>query len=83
MSDWDDDDENEFDDYGLDESDDETGTVKCSSCGIEVYEEAEQCPSCGDYIVHSTSVWDGKPIMWVVLGLAGIFAVILVLGFVH
>ena len=27
--------------------------------------------------------YNGKPIMWVVLGLAGIFAVILVLGFVH
>jgi endogenous inhibitor of DNA gyrase (YacG/DUF329 family) len=26
-------------------------TVPCPSCGRDVYEDADRCPSCGDYIV--------------------------------
>jgi hypothetical protein len=70
-----DDEDLEYDDLWHDE-DDSSDVVPCPSCGAEVYEDAEQCPSCGDYIVHSRSAWHGKPWWWVLLGLAGIAAVV-------
>ena len=81
-ADWDDD---QLDDLGDDEwgygdhgdESAESETVPCPACGTDVYEEAEQCPACGEYIVHDTRVWSGKPIWWILLGLAGIIAVIL------
>ena len=80
MEDWEDNqwqeeedwDENHWDD------DDDAETVPCPECGEEVYEEAEQCPYCGQYIVHSGRgyVWSGRPTWWIVLGILGILAVI-------
>ena len=83
MSDWDDDaadwsDDADYDDYP-DDSDASSETVVCSSCGRDVYEEASMCPHCGEFLTSSTSVWDGRPGWWSVVGLAGIVAVILVL----
>ena len=73
---WSDDelDEREYpgDDDDFDDSDLET--VACPKCGRQVYEEAEQCPHCGEYITHDTRVWSGKPWWWIVLALAGIAA---------
>ena len=86
MTDWQDDDYDEDsceDGYGIDDLDDETSTIRCPNCGTDVYEEAPQCPMCGEYVTFSTSVWDGKPVTWIVLGMAGIIAVILVLSLVH
>ncbi len=37
---------------------DDDYTIPCPACGAEVYEDAPQCPSCGEYIV------DGKPGPW-------------------
>ena len=62
------------------EDDGESEVVACPNCGADVYEEAEQCPSCGEYIVHGSSLWDGKPLWWVLLGIAGVIAVIVVLS---
>lgn len=63
-----------------DESDDDLcETVRCAQCGAEVYEDAVRCPACGTYITHRSSVWSGRPVWWIVLGLLGILAVILVL----
>ena len=45
-----------------------------------VYEEAEQCPYCGWYVTQTTSTFAGKPFWFVLLGIAGIVAVISVLG---
>jgi hypothetical protein len=56
--------------------DDESDVVPCPKCGADVYEDAEQCPSCGEYIVHPTSAWHGKPWWWIAVGMAGITAVI-------
>jgi hypothetical protein len=71
--DLDDDDEDwEPDDPGDDESD----VMPCPSCGAEMYDDSERCPSCGDYVVHRKHVWHGRPWWWVVLGLAGILAVL-------
>jgi len=58
------------------DDDDSSEVVPCPECGADVYEDAEQCPTCGQYIVHSTSPWRGKPWWWVVLGLAGIMAML-------
>lgn len=80
-SDWD---EESYADSDWDDSDgwddEPVDLIDCPHCGAEVYEEAEQCPRCGEYITRvSTSAWDGKPAWWVVLGLLGIVAVILTL----
>jgi len=64
-------------DHG-DHGDDSAGAelVACPACGAEIYEESEQCPKCGEYVTQSTRAWDGKPVWWLLLGLAGIIAVI-------
>ncbi len=79
--DWDDEPDDWDDDHDPDDPDDDDTslTVACPVCGADVYEDAEHCPSCGDFIVLSTSPWTGKPLWWVLLGLAGIFAVMWVL----
>jgi len=48
--------------------------LPCPNCGVEVYEEAEQCPSCGEWIVAATGALAGRPTWWIVLGVAGIVA---------
>lgn len=63
------------DDWGDDDEDD-SDVVPCPECGAEVYEDAEQCPACGQSIVQDTSPWRGRPRWWIVLGLAGIAAVL-------
>jgi ribosomal protein S27AE len=74
-------DDNEYPDPDYeDDSDDVTATVRCPNCGTDVYEDAEQCPKCGEYVEFSTSAWDGKSLPWVMVGLAGIVAVILALS---
>ena len=62
-----------------DSDDDLAETIPCPQCGAEVYEEAPQCPGCGHYITPDTSPWQGRSVLWIVLGLAGLVAVILVL----
>jgi ribosomal protein S27AE len=74
-------DDNEYPDPDYDDdSDDVTQTVRCPNCGTDVYEDAEQCPTCGEYVVMATSAWEGKPLPWVLIGLAGIVAVIMTLS---
>ena len=78
----DDSDENfddDFDEYPDDHSDDSTETVPCPECGAQVYEDAPQCPRCGNYITHDTRVWTGRPLWWIILGILGVLATILVL----
>ena len=60
--------------------DDSSETVPCPDCRAEIYEAAEQCPYCGNYVVHRSDVWSGRSRWWIVLGLLGILAVILVLA---
>lgn len=80
-TDWDDDwDSGGSDEDGWDHGDDlaESETIPCPACGADVYEDAEQCPACGEYITRDTRAWSGKPAWWILLGLAGIIAVIVV-----
>ena len=78
---WDDDADEDYFDASLD--DDETEIVCCPECGSDVYEDAEQCPHCGQYIVHHHAgyAWRGRPLWWTALGLMGMLAVILFLVF--
>ena len=52
---WDEDYENDWDD-------DQTYTVACPNCGHDVYEDAEKCPHCGEYIVATAGPFASKPV---------------------
>lgn len=77
--DWDDDPsvEGDFDEEWPDDEDADSLTVPCPSCGADIYEDAEQCPVCGEYVVRTSTAWQGKPIWWILLGGLGILATIL------
>ncbi|QDT56945.1 hypothetical protein Pan44_50080 [Caulifigura coniformis] len=75
-----DDDWDEGEDAWADD-DSETALAECPSCGADVYEDAVRCPICGEYITRSRSVWQGRPVWWRILGLAGILAVIIGIAF--
>lgn len=57
--------EDEFDDYEYDEDSEESCTIICPSCGADVYEDADRCPVCDDYIIARHSRSFGQP-AWVV-----------------
>ena len=59
-----------------DDDDDDSETVPCPECGADVYELSPQCPTCGQYITHTTNPRQGRSCWWIVLGLLGIFATI-------
>ena len=63
-----------------DDEDELTETVPCPQCGTQVYEDAVQCPICGEYVDHGANVLAGRPLWWIVLGVLGIAAVIVVLS---
>lgn len=69
----------EYPDPDDDPWDDHNEVVECPSCHAEVYEDAVRCPVCGEYVTHSTSPWSGQSTVWILLGLAGIVAVIFAL----
>ena len=54
-------------------------TLPCPACGEQIYEEASRCPYCGEYAIHGTSVFSGRPVWYVLLALLGVVAVIVVL----
>ena len=65
-------------DWG-DGDDDVADVVNCPNCGSEVHELADCCPKCGEFIIDESRPLQGKPMWYLVLGGAGIIAVILVL----
>jgi hypothetical protein len=67
------------DDEGDEWDDEESVVVACPSCGAEVYEEAEQCPACGEWITPSSHPFPGRSWWFIGLGLAGMAATIIVL----
>ncbi|RLS51882.1 MAG: hypothetical protein DWH91_17945 [Planctomycetota bacterium] len=70
-----DDDDEEFDDDHAEEV-----TVPCRMCGCDIYDDAIQCPLCGEYQTKSPlTAWEGRPLWWRVGGLLGIIAVLLTL----
>ncbi len=72
--------EEEWDD-AYDDDDGESYVVPCPNCGTEVYEDAEQCPSCGEYIVPGgANPLTGWSPWWVLLGFLGVVATIIALA---
>lgn len=68
----------EDDEYELDnddQGDDSSEQLPCPACGASVYEEAEQCPHCGDWINPRRSAARHRPWVWITaVILLGIFA---------
>jgi len=78
---WDDDDDwdtshlyNDAEEFG------EPGTIYCSACNAEIYENAEACPHCGEYQTGSRKPWAGKPTWYIALALLGIFWLIIAMA---
>ncbi|REJ89476.1 MAG: hypothetical protein DWQ34_19670 [Planctomycetota bacterium] len=62
------------------DADDElSATVECPNCAAEVYEDAAACPVCGEYVTRNRTIWDGRPAWWIILGIAGMIALMLFL----
>jgi hypothetical protein len=72
--DWELPDESDFDD-------DQSETLPCPDCGADVYEDAEQCPVCGNYLIRDTNPLrdSSRPLAWLLVGLVGMAAVIVAL----
>jgi hypothetical protein len=78
------DDERPLEDWEYPDADDEsaegTPTQSCPMCGIDLDEDALQCPLCGQHLTRPSSAWSGRPAWWIVLGVLGIAAVVLTLA---
>lgn len=61
---WDGDDARWDDDQAEDEADDDA-TLPCPACGAAMFEEADRCPACGDYVTPGGRPSARPP--WVIL----------------
>jgi len=61
--------------YGLEE--DEDPVIPCPNCGKEVFDDAEQCPSCGHWLAPDRSPMRGRPSWFLILGFGGAILAIL------
>jgi hypothetical protein len=51
--------------------DESTDTARCPHCGAEVYEDADKCPVCGEWILRAgVSPARLRPWWWIALALA-------------
>lgn len=73
-------DDREYPDVDPREDDDSTETVECPLCHADVYEDAEQCPVCGEFIPRTPSAWSDKPTWWIALGILGIITLLVALA---
>jgi len=44
---------------------DETPTRECPKCGCDVYDDAEQCPLCGEYFTRESAAETSSFPLWV------------------
>ena len=71
---WSDDDSDDEESFDPDEPVD---LVPCPTCGTEIYEEAQRCPACGEYVIHGRSPpWEGQPAWYIALAVLGVVAVL-------
>lgn len=63
------DDEFDDDDYaGFDTSpDDQDATDECPHCGASIYDDAERCSNCGEYLSREDATGRGIPLRVVVV----------------
>ena len=71
-------DDNDAEDYGEDES-----TIPCPHCGADVFDDAEQCPSCGEWLVGERRPTTGRKGWFFLFGLVLVALVILAWIFGH
>jgi hypothetical protein len=72
---WSGDDSSEDDD-GSEEFDSDQ-TVECPACGREIYDDAERCPHCGEYLTEPDRLGRGKPLWIIVTAVVVLAAVVL------
>lgn len=70
MTTWDDNDDDDEEDW---KDDKELAYYPCPECGEDVYEEAEQCPYCGMYIVDANRRTLGTVFFWTAILLLILF----------
>ena len=68
------DDEWDADNYSDDDDDDDT--IPCPHCEKEIYDGAEQCPYCGQYISEEDAPRDRRP-GWIILGASICLAIVI------
>jgi predicted nucleic acid-binding Zn ribbon protein len=83
MGPWKDDDDldetEDPDESDQDSDDDVSATVPCPNCGRDVYEDADQCPHCGEYITPSAS--PGRPTWLIIAAILALLGVLFWLAF--
>jgi uncharacterized paraquat-inducible protein A len=74
---YDEDQDDDFADEGFDGDDeDDDETVPCPHCRRPVYEDAERCPQCGNYLSREDAPHEAKP-TWIVVTVIVVLAAIL------
>ncbi len=64
----------------LDDEEASAELIPCPNCGCDIYEDVDQCPLCGEFIIHSASPWwVGRGTGYTLLVLLGILATIVAL----
>ena len=53
--------------------------LPCPSCGVEVYEETQRCPHCGEWITPLAASARSRSRLWII---AAILALIAIIAFV-
>ncbi|GEM_PF-2881575 len=69
----------ELEQFEWDTQGEEPVSISCAQCGMELYEDAFQCPRCGAYVEVDTHPLSGRPLWWILLGLLGLIATIVAL----
>lgn len=49
--------------------DEEEPTIACPYCEVEIHEDSQRCPACGEYLSTEDAPYRRKP-GWIVLGVA-------------
>jgi hypothetical protein len=55
--------------------DDRDATIPCPHCGAEIYDDAEQCPACGEYLSDEDAPAARRP-WWILIGVAICLAIV-------
>jgi endogenous inhibitor of DNA gyrase (YacG/DUF329 family) len=73
-----DDDERDWPDESDQDADDDPDamTVPCPHCGADVFDEADVCPRCGNFIVHGEAS-SKRPSVWLLVGVIVCLAAVL------
>jgi len=58
---------------------DEEGTVPCPHCRRQIYEDAERCPHCGNYLSVEDAPFQARP-WWFIVGF--VICVAIVVGWI-